>query len=71
MKVEIEVIKVTIITGTGTDKIILHTTMPDGCFPYDPHESYIELQAARNQGHNYVSTHWPELINLIQVIVRG
>jgi hypothetical protein len=71
MRISFEVTKVTIITGSGADKIILTTTLPDGCYPYDPHESTIEMRAACGQGAAYILDQFPKLAELITVVNRG
>jgi len=58
MKVKIEVTQIVILTGSGTDKILLHTTLPEGVYPYTGN-GYMTIDAARGTGYAYAKKHFP------------
>lgn len=65
------VIKVTIVTGAGTDQIYMEVAMPDGFYPFDPKSTNVEMRVARGQGVNYLLEHFPQLKDMYTVVQRG
>lgn len=63
---KIEITSITIVQDGGADAVIINTTLPTGCWPYD-HPAHVKLQVARNEGENYVKKNFPnttyEIIN--------
>jgi hypothetical protein len=56
-ELKLNVSKITVITGQGPDKILIHSDLPDGCWPYTGKETF-ECQVAANAGAHYVKTHF-------------
>lgn len=55
-----EVTHITILTGSGADHLYLHTTLPEGCYPYSGHAS-VRLEVAAGAGSAYVAEHLPDV----------
>lgn len=58
----------TIIKGHGSDKIILHTDLPEACWPYTG-EQALDFTAAANSGEEYLKKWFPFIID-IKIIER-
>lgn len=53
MKSCIDVGKITVLSGFGTDKIIIETDLPNGIYPYTGNAT-VTLEVARGTGIDYV-----------------
>lgn len=63
----IKVLRITVIRlNESTDKLIFHTDLPDGCWPYEK-TATINMELASNSAEEYLSKHFPntsfEVIN--------
>lgn len=65
MNLEIE--KVTVLTGEGPDILILYTKLLEGCWPYDGNAT-VQLKVGAGGGVNYVNLNMPELSEKMEVI---
>lgn len=54
----LEITSIVIITGHGTDNIFLHTTLPDGCWPYTD-TATATINVARGSAVDYVEKNFP------------
>lgn len=52
----LKIISATIVRGMGADKIILHTNLPEACYPYTSKQSF-SFNAAQGSGVLYVTKH--------------
>jgi hypothetical protein len=50
MKIEFDVQQIVVLTGSGTDKILITTALPEACWPYAPSGCNIEIHAAKGSG---------------------
>lgn len=66
-EIKLNVEKITVITGNGPDKVIFHTELPDGCWPFTGKQT-LECQCASDTGVAYVQEHFKrnpdEIINV-------
>lgn len=67
MKIEFDVTEITVLTGSGTDKILLTTTLPEGHFPYTLAGATLTMDAARGKGKDYVIKHFRIEPNIVRV----
>jgi len=56
-EIRLNIHKITLMTGQGPDKIIIHTDLPDGCFPYTGKQTF-ETQTAAKGGVEYIKKHF-------------
>jgi hypothetical protein len=56
----IKITKITILTGSGTDQLILHTELPEGVWPFAS-TATLTLHIARGKGEEYVKTNFPNV----------
>jgi hypothetical protein len=66
MKIELEVSQIQVVTGNGTDKVLIHTSLPEGTYPYTG-KAYMMLEVEKGSGAAYVLGHFemkPEVINI-------
>jgi hypothetical protein len=42
-----------VVTGSGPDRILLHTTLPDGCWPYEGKQT-IKMEVAAGTAEEYL-----------------
>ena len=50
---------VVIITHTQGDLICIHTTLPDGIWPFKENERVLQMNVTSNKGEEYVKLHFP------------
>lgn len=56
----VKITKIVILTGPGTDHLILHTELPEGIWPFTA-TATLTLYVARGKGEEYVKTHFPNV----------
>lgn len=56
-EIKLNVSKIVVLTGSGPDKVMIHTDLPDGCWPYTGTQS-LECQVASGAGPEYVKKHF-------------
>lgn len=56
-EIKLNVSRIVVLSGNGPDKVILHTDLPDGCWPYTG-KATMELQTAADGGADYVREHF-------------
>jgi len=61
MRINIDVKEICIVTGSGSDKILMETSMPEAAFPFEKSGQMITLEAAKGTGLSYVQTMWPNV----------
>jgi len=57
MATYLEVKRITIVRS-GTDKVILHVDLPEGCYPYEGDATLI-MNVAQGDGLKYCLDHFP------------
>ena len=53
-----KITQITVLGSFGTDKLILHTDLPDGCWPY-AESATLTLDVAHGQGEAYCEANFP------------
>lgn len=68
MKVTIEIAEIVILTGSGTDRVLLHTTdLPPAVYPYEGALT-LEFSAAARTGRQYAEQNFKNIpVKEIQV----
>ena len=61
MKIELDIIKITLITGIGSDKALFYVSLPDGCWPYEENKASFTMNIAKGNGKQYLKTHFPNI----------
>ena len=54
MKISLNVLKITIVAGNGTDQIFLKTDNPEGVFPFKDKELTLKFEVAKGKGLSYL-----------------
>jgi hypothetical protein len=57
MPIYLEVTRITIVPS-GTDKLILHVGLPEGCYPFKGDAS-VTMEVAQGNGWSYCQKHFP------------
>lgn len=58
-KIGMKIKRITIVKAKhGMDTIVLHTDLPDACFPYDAEKASMMLFAAQGFGEEYCKEHF-------------
>lgn len=55
-----KVTKITIISSSGPDHLILHTNLPEGCFPYHGNAT-ARIEVAADKGVQYIKDNFPDI----------
>lgn len=53
-----KITKITVLTGSGGDNLMMETDLPNGMWPYTGVSS-IRLDVAAEMGESFVQTHFP------------
>jgi len=64
MQLTFEITEILVLTGDGPDKIIVKTTLPEPCWPYEG-GMFFNIKAAAGTGEDYVKSNFgvePEVI---------
>lgn len=59
-KLTLDVLEIIVITGTGTDKIVINTALPEAVHPYGEVSSLV-MDAAKGTGYDYAVAHFPNI----------
>jgi hypothetical protein len=55
-----KIIRATVLSGKGPDKIMLHTDLPEACYPYNGF-LYLDFNCAQDKGDEYLAIHFPNI----------
>lgn len=58
-----KIIRATVLTGRGSDKVMLHTDLPEACWPYQGYLC-LDFHCAQDKGVDYVKQYF----NLVRII---
>lgn len=57
---KVEITKVTIVQGPGSDYLMLETTLPEGSYPWSG-KAMLSLSVASDNGPSYVQSNFPDV----------
>jgi hypothetical protein len=72
MKVTFEVKRASVLTGDGSDKILLTVEAASPIWPFDAGTAHLSIDAAHGMGKQWLDENFPELGTMAEVIrTRG